>query len=780
MTQLTAARNDDDAWKGRVEDDALLRGQGRFGDDVRPDDTLAAYFVRSPHAFAKIERIDVSAAKGAPGVVAVLTAADLSDAHYHSISHGHPIPGRGGKTAISPHRPSLAETRVMHVGEPVVMVVAKTAAAAQDAADKIMVDYEPLTPVTDAREALKQSAPQLWPEAPGNVGFDWTAPPDPEGKKQAALERAFKEATHVVRVELVNQRLVVASLEPRAASASYDAGSKQFTLRVGTQGVASVRGQVAGAMNIKPEELHLITEDVGGAFGMKGWCYPEYVPMLHAARALGKSIHWVSTRSEAFVTDNQGRDSFWTVELALNSRGRFLALRVDCVGNLGAYFTGVAHFVFTTHISGCLPTVYDIPLAQLNTRCVFTNTLPTGPYRGAGRPEASYLIERVIDAAADVTGIDAAELRRRNLIKPEKIPYTTAFGNTYDSGEFPAIFERALKVADYDEFRERRKAAKKRGKLRGIGVGCYLEISGAFPEEAARVSFPGGKAVQVSVGAGASGQGHKTVFGRVAARRLGIAPEAVTLTSGDSARDVPGFGAVASRSAMMTGGAVARTADAVLEKGRRVAAMLLQAGENEIDYRDGSFSVRNSGREVSLFEVAERAAELKRQGVIPESLDTQAGIKVPPSFPNGCHIAEVEIDPATGAVEIVSYVAVDDCGNVLDHTIVEAQIHGGVAQGLGQALTENTVYDAGGQLVSGSFMDYAMPRADLMPVMKVEHHAVACRTNPLGVKGTGEAGTTAAPPAVINAILDALPEGVRLDMPATSERIWQALHSSQS
>ena len=780
MTQSTAVRDGSHAvWPGRIEDDALLRGRGRFGDDVRPEGTLAAFFVRSPHAFARIERTDTTAAKSAPGVVAVVTAADLASVHYHSISHGHPIPGRGGKTAISPHRPSLAETRVMHVGEPVAMVVATTAAAAQDAAEKVIVNYEPLTPVTDARAAVAPGAPQLWPEAPGNIGFDFTAPADPDGKKQAALGRAFNEAAHVVRVELVNQRLVVASLEPRTASASYDAVSKRFTLRVGTQGVASVRGQVAGAMNIKPEELHVLTEDVGGAFGMKGWCYPEYIPMLHAARALGRPIHWASTRSEAFVTDNQGRDSFWTVELALTARGRFLALRVNGIGNLGAYFTGVAHFVFTTHISGCLPTVYDIPLAQVNSRCVFTNTLPTGPYRGAGRPEASYLIERVIDAAADVTGIDAAELRRRNLVAPHKIPYTTVFGNNYDSGDFPAVFERALKTADYEGFRGRKKAAKKRGKLRGIGIGCYLEISGAFPEEAARISFPGGKSMQISVGAGASGQGHKTVFGRVAAHRLGVAPETVTVTSGDSARDVPGFGAVASRSAMMTGGAIARTADTVVEKGKRVAAMLLQAGESEIDYRDGRFSVKNSGREVSLFEAAERAAELKRQGVIPESLETQAGIKVPPSFPNGCHVAEVEVDPSTGAVEIVSYVAVDDCGNVLDRTIVEAQIHGGVAQGLGQALAENTVYDASGQLVSGSFMDYAMPRADMMPPMTVAHHSVACRTNPLGVKGTGEAGTTAAPPALMSAILDALPAGVQLDMPATAERVWRALNAAK-
>ena len=443
--QSTAARQaGPSAWAGRIEDDALLRGAGRFGDDGKPAGALAAYFVRSPHAFATIEHIDVAAAKRAPGVVAVLTAADLAQAHYHSISHPHPIPGRGGKVAVAPHRPSLAASRVLHVGEPVAMVIATSAQAAQDAGEKVAVDYQPLDAVTDVRAAAATGAPQLWPEAPGNIGFDWSAPADPDGKKQAALERAFKDAAHVVRVELVNQRLVVASLEPRTATASYDAGQKQFTLRCGTQGVAAVRGQIAGAMGIKPEELRILTDDLGGAFGMKGWCYPEYIPMLHAARVLGKPIHWVSTRAEAFVSDNQGRDSFWSAELALNKRGRFLGLRVDCLGNVGAYITGVAHFVFTTHISGCLPTVYDIPHAQVNTRCVLSNTLPTGPYRGAGRPEASYLMERLIDAAADATGIDAAELRRRNLIAPDKIPYTTAFGNTYDSGDFPGVFERAL------------------------------------------------------------------------------------------------------------------------------------------------------------------------------------------------------------------------------------------------------------------------------------------------------------------------------------------------
>ncbi|MCK9907953.1 xanthine dehydrogenase family protein molybdopterin-binding subunit [Microbacteriaceae bacterium K1510] len=778
MSSSTVARSIDHTdWHGRVEDNALLRGAGRFGDDLKPEGALAAFFVRSPHAHAKISRIDVTAAKAAPGVVAVITGADLAGEHFHSLSHAHPIPGRGGKTPYSPDRPSLAQDRVMHVGEPVAMVIAKSAAQAQDAGEKIEVDYETLTPVTDAREAVKPGAPQLWPDAPGNVGFDWTAPQDPDGKKNAALEKAFAEAAHVVKVELVNQRLVVASLEPRAATASFDLDKNRYDLRCGNQGFAGLRAQICEAMNIKPDELHVVAEDVGGAFGMKGWLYPEYVPMLYAARKLKKPVHWVSTRSEAFLTDNQGRDSFYTVELALSKRGKFLGLRVGVIGNMGAYFTGVAHFVVTLHISGCLPTVYDIPHAQVNARCVFTNTLPTGPYRGAGRPEASYLLERVIDAAAQQTGIDAAELRRRNLIQPEQMPYTTAFGSNYDSGNFPAIFERALARADYEGFAARKKAAKKQGKLRGIGLGCYLEIAGAWPEESARISFASGGRIDVSIGSGASGQGHQTVFGNVVARRLGVPFDSVKLLSGDSARDVPGFGAVASRSAMMCGGAIARTTDLVLEKGKRVAAMLLQAEESEVAYKDGKFAVKN--REVTLFEVAERAAELARQGVVPESLDTTGSIKVPPSFPNGCHVVEVEIDAETGALAIVNYVAVGDCGNVLDETIVEGQVHGGVAQGLGQALTENTVYDDSGQLVSASFMDYGMPRADTMPSVTVEHFAIACKTNPLGTKGTGEAGTTAAPPALMNAVLDAMPQGVQLDMPATSDRVWRALQSGK-
>ncbi|MGE0565850.1 MAG: xanthine dehydrogenase family protein molybdopterin-binding subunit [Pseudolabrys sp.] len=761
---------------GRVEDEPLLRGTGRFGDDQRPDGVLAAAFVRSPHGHARIRGIDVAAARKMPGVVAIYTAADLEAAHYHSLSHAHPIPGRNGQMPVSPHRPVFAAERAMHVGEPVAMVVAASAAQAQDAAEHIAVDYEELPAVIDPKSAIAPGAPQLYPEVANNVVYDWTAPADPNGKVAAALDKAFKEAAHVVKVELVNQRLVVASLEPRNVIASYDKARDIFELYCPTQGFNSVRMQAAGALNVKPEQIHIRTDDVGGAFGMKGWIYPEYIAALHAARDLGKTVHWSSSRAEAFVTDNQGRDSLWTVELALNSRGRFLALRVDGLGNMGAYFTGVAHFVVTTHVSGCLPTIYDIPVAQVNSRCIVTNTLPTGPYRGAGRPEASYLLERVIDAAADKTGIDPAELRRRNLIAPAKIPYTTAFGATYDSGDFPAMFELALKKADYVGFKERRKAAKKSGKLRGIGLGCYLEIAGAFPEEAAAVLFPGGNKMQISVGAGPSGQGHATVFGQVAADRLGISLDQVEWLHGDSFRDVPGFGAVASRSAMYVGGAIANTLDAMLAKGKKIAAVLMQANETEVDYRDGHFIAGN--RKISLFDAAERANELVKQGVVPENMNTKGSVKGPPSFPNGCHIAEVEIDPATGGVEIVNYVGVGDCGNLLDGTIVEGQIHGGVAQGIGQALAEATIYDSGGQLLSGSFMDYAMPRASTMPAMDVTHAAVACKTNPLGTKGTGEAGTTAAPPAVMNAILDALPPGTQLDMPATAERIWQALQQN--
>jgi aerobic carbon-monoxide dehydrogenase large subunit len=761
----------------RVEDDALLRGRGRFGDDVHSDQVVSGVFVRSPHAHAVIRSIDAAAAAKLPGVLAVVTAHDLAAANLATVTGSVPLPGRNGSKPITPMRPALAGDRVVHVGQPVALVVAANAAAAQDAADQVVVDYEPLPSVVDAHQAV--TGAQIWPEAPGNLAFDWTGPADPDGARRREIDEVFAGAAHVARVELVNQRIAVASMEPRTATASFDAGSERFTLRCGTQGVAGVRGQLCGAMRLTPDRLRVLTDDVGGGFGMKASSYPEYVALLCAAKQVGRPIHWVSTRSEAFISDNQARDSYWDVELALDARGKFLAIRVKGLAGMGAFLTGVALFCPTIHISGCLPGMYDIPRMVIDTRAMFTNTVPTGPYRGAGRPEANYLLERVIDEAARISGIDAAELRRRNLIRPKAIPYKTAAGATYDSGDFPPLFEQALAAADYKGFAARRKQSRKRGKLRGIGIGCYLELSGGVLEEAATIAFPGGNAVNVGIGSSSSGQGHATVFGRLVAERFGIPASSVTILCGDSARDVPGYGAVASRSTMLVGGAISNAADAVLAKARKAAALLLQAKEADLTFRDGHFEVPGGAQRISLFDVAARAAELVRQGVLGEGLDTKGEVKTPPSYPNGCHVAEVEIDPDTGATEIVSYVAVDDCGRVLDPVIVTGQIHGGVAQGLGQALCEATVYDLdSGQALAGSFMDYAMPRAGDVPAMTVLHHEAVCTTNPLGVKGTGEAGTTAAPCAIVNAIVNALPleAAATIQMPVTAQAIWRALH----
>ena len=764
-------------WTGRVEDDAFLRGTGRYGDDVRPEGALAAVFVRSPHAHARIRAVDTAVALAEPGVVAVLTGADLRA--LGSVSGGRPVPDRTGRPTASPFRPALAADRVVHVGEPVALVVAETRAAAEDAAELVEVDYEPLPAVVTADQALAPGAPSLGPDGAGNVAHDFAAPPEGDAAAAAALEAAFAGAAHVARITVENQRLVVASLEPRTATASHDPATDSYVLRAPAQGNGPLRAAVAGALKIPPDRLRYVTEDVGGAFGMKGQPYPEYVALCVAAKAVGRPVHWASTRSEAFLTDTQARDSVWTVELALDADGRFRGLKVDGLANVGAYVTSVSHLIAATHITGCLPSIYDIPAARVRSRSVLTNTGVVAPYRGAGRPEANYLLERAIDVAAAETGLDRAEIRRRNLIPADRMPYRTPFGHVYDSGDFPGLFEKAVRLADYAGFPARKAAAAARGRLRGIGIGGYLEIAGALPEEPAAIAFVGDGRIEVRIGAVPSGQGHVTVFRNVAADLLGVPVESVTVTFGDTARDVLGIGAVGSRSAMMTGGAIAEAAKATIAKGARVAALLFQAAEADVRHADGAFTGPAAGQRLTLAEVAARARELAEQGAIPESLDTTAVCKAASAFPNGCHVAEVEIDAETGVTTVVGYVAVDDCGNVLDHTIVEGQIHGGVAQGLGQALMEATVYDPdSGQLLSGSFIDYAMPRADDVPPLTVAHHPVACRTNPLGTKGTGEAGTTAAPCAIMNAILDALPPGARLDMPATPMRVWEAIRSA--
>ena len=761
--------------RGRVEDEPLVRGRGRYVADAPLPDQAFAFFVRSPHAFARIASIDVSGAVAAPGVIGVLTAKDIEGTG--NIGRHPPVPGRGGKALILPHRPALAGERVMHIGEPVAMVVAETAAAAQDASEFVSVEYETLTPVTDAREALRDGAPQIWPQAPGNVAVDWPGPnPDPDGNAKQ-VEEIFAAAKFTARVALMNQRMVGNPMEPRGATASYDASTDSYLVRACSQGAGAMRESIMAVMNLPKERVRVITEDVGGAFGIKTGAYPENIALMVGAKKFGRPIHWMSTRAEVFLTDNQARDIYSEVELALDEKGKFLALRLRNVANLGAYVGPVGANIPTTNFTRCLPGMYDIKHIDVATKCVFTNTIPTAPYRGAGRPEASYAIERVVDEAARITGIDPIRLRRRNLIKKSAMPYKTAVGTTYDSGDFEPMLDRALQLADYDGFRARRREAHKRGKYRGFGICCMLEHSGGAPVESARLSFPGNGSLLLTLNVQNTGQGHATVFPRVIAERLGIAFDKIAHANGDSANELPGYASVGSRSAMTAGHSVVKAIDTVLHKGKPIAATMLEAGETDIAYKDGNFEVVGTDRRVSLFDVAAHAAARKKRGEIAEDLDTKSTTETPLTFPNGVHIAEVEIDPDTGHITIPAYSAVDDCGNALDAMIVEGQLHGSVAAGLGQALMENTVYDPGnGQLVTGSFMDYAMPRALDMPPLRDAMHNVPATTNPLGVKGVGEAGTTAAISAVMNAIADAIPGGAgnHLDMPATAQLLWQA------
>jgi carbon-monoxide dehydrogenase large subunit len=526
-----------------------------------------------------------------------------------------------------------------------------------------------------------------------------------------------------------------------------------------------------------------VTEDVGGAFGLKTGPYPEYLAILVAARRLGRPVHWMSSRAEAFLSDNHARDAASDVELALDERGRFLALRIRHLANMGAYIGAVGASIQILNLTRCLPGMYDIGRIDIGVRCVFTNTTPTGPYRGAGRPEANFMLERVIDEAARVTGIDPIKLRRRNFIKPSAMPYKTAVGTTIDSGEFETVLDKALALAGHDGFKQRRREAAKRGRYRGLGISCMLEHAGGVPLEGAELRFPDGESLLLGLNVQSTGQGHATVFTAMLAERLGIEPHRIVHRHGDSAMEIAGYASVGSRSAMTVSHALLKTIDAMLSKGKSIAAIILEAAESDIEYRDGRFGVVGTDRSVSLFDLAARAADMKKRGEIPEDLDTKTNVETPLTFPNGCHIAEVEIDPGTGELALVSYSAVDDCGRPLDPMIVEGQTHGSITQGVGQALLECTVFDpSGGQLITGSFMDYAMPRADNVPTFKDLVHAVPARTNPLGVKGAGEAGTTAAIAAVMNAVADAIPggAGAHLDMPATPEKIWQACRVGNS
>ncbi len=754
----------------RVEDDALVRGTGRFMDDPRLPNSAYAAFVRSTHAHARVVSVKSEEARKAKRVLAVLTADDMKAANVGSVSRHPPVPGRGGAKMIMPFRPALAGEKVMHVGDPVAMVVAETAAAAQDAADLVQIEYDELSPVIDLHDAMKKGGTQLYAEAPGNLCVDWPGPvPDEQNERDVA--EIIAKAPHVAKVIVTNQRMVVASMETRGATGVYDKTSDSYTLYACSQGADSLRGQAAAIMGVPNENLRVITEDVGGAFGMKTPVYPEYPALLVAARQLGRPVHWQSTRSEAFVTDTQARDTVTEAELALDEKGKFLALRVRHLCNQGAYVSTAGVGINTNNFARCLPGMYRIPKVDASVACYFSNTIPIGPYRGAGRPEANYALERVVEEAARITGIDPVQLRKKNLIPLSAMPFKTPI-NTYDSGDFPTIVEKALRLSDFENFSKRRRESTKRKKLRGIGVSCMLEHAGALPMEQASVSFPGGEQIILGCNVQSTGQGHATVFPHLLATKLGIDPAKIQHRHGDTAQGLTGFASVGSRSAMCAGSAILHTANVMLAKGKKVASALLEASEADIQYHNGNFEVVGTDRKISLFDTAKRAKE------VGENLDTKEKTETPLTFPNGCHIAEVEIDPDTGAVDIVTYTAVDDPGVMLDPRIVEGQVQGSIANGLGQALTENAVYDSGsGQLVAGSFMDYGMPHAHTMPLeLREAVHSVPATSNPLGVKGTGEAGTTAAIAAVMNAISNAIPNGAadHMDMPATPAKVWEA------
>ena len=758
----------DGSFEPRLEDHRLLTGAGNFQDDEAAAGAAWAVFVRSPHAFADIRGVDTAAAEAAPGVLAVLTAADLDAAGIGTVSVPIPVPGSPGMAA--PQRPSLAGDCVRHVGDCVALVVAETEVQARDAAELVEVDYAARDAVTDVARAAEPGAPQLFAEAPGNVAVDWH-PYGAKPEERVELDRIFTGAAHVARVRLVNQRIVMAPMEPRAGVAVYEPETDRYVLQVASQSAFAMRQHVARTMAVPVEQLRVVSRDVGGAFGMRTSGYPEYPAMLLAAKRLGRPVRWRSTRQEGFLSDNQARDTIIEGRLALDTDGRFLALDIDSVAALGAYHTSHGAFIATVNFARCLPCMYDIPTVGLRIRCLFTNTVPTGPYRGAGRPEANYGLERLVDEAARVSGIDRVEIRRRNLIAPGRMPYKTAVGTSYDSGDFPAVFDEALARADIAGFAARRAASEAAGKRRGIGVSCFLEIAGGQPGEGATVGFPGQSKLLLAIGVQASGQGHRTVYRRLVADYLGIPADSIEVAHGDSDDEVPSAGAVASRSTMSVGGAVAAALDAVIEKGRRLAAHVLEAAEEDIQYRGGVFEIAGTDRNIALFELADRAR------TFGESLDTKSNYDAIPSFPNGVHIAEVEIDPGTGQTTLAAYTCVDDCGRVLQPVLVEGQVQGGVAQGVGQALLEWGNYDdESGQLVAGSFMDYAMPRADDLPAIVSLMHPVRCTTNPLGVKGVGEAGTTASLAAVMNAVADA---GATIDMPATPERVWRALLSKK-
>ena len=759
----------------RSEDPMLLRGQGRYTDDINLPRQAYAVMVRSRNGHGLIRAIRTGAARKMPGVLAVYTAADLEG--YGPLKCSVPLKNRDGSPMKRPWRGALAKDKVRYVGDPVACVIAETVLAAKDAAEAVEVDIDSLAAVVTAEDAARDGAPLLYDDVPDNVPLDY------HYGDSAAVDAAFAAAPHVTRLKLRNSRVVVNAMEPRAAVAAHDGG--RFTFYVGSQGVTGMRAQVSDTLGVDAKAVHILTGQVGGSFGMKGVLFPEYVCVLHGARLLGRPVKWTDERSGSFFSDSHGRDHDFMGELALAKDGTFLAVRFTGFADMGAFLSPMGPFPGTVNIVKNVQGMYRTPLIEVSAKCVFTNTSQIGPYRGAGRPEGNYFMERLIDTAAAEMAIDRLTLRRRNQIRPQDLPYKTASDMTYDSGDFAALTKQAFELADGKGFARRKRESRGRGKLRGLGIGNFLEVTAPPSKELADIAFNADGTVMLATGTLDFGMGHATPFAQVLSEKLGIPFEKILLVQGDSDRLPMGGGSGGSKSIMHSGTAIVEAASKIVEKGKLIASHVLEAAASDIEFRHGRFVIAGTDRSISIMELARTlrnggAAKLPPDA--PQSLDVTHISDGPAAatFPNGCHIAEVEVDSETGAVEVVKYTCVNDFGVVVNPLIVAGQLHGGVVQGIGQALMEMTVYDGDGQLLTGSFMDYAMPRAADAPAFDLADHPVPAKTNPLGVKGCGEAGCAGSLTSVMNAVLHALADrGIRhLDMPLTPFRIWQALRDA--
>jgi carbon-monoxide dehydrogenase large subunit len=763
----------------RVEDQRFLLGQGRYVDDISLPGQCHGVTVLSPHAHARITRIDVSKAKAAPGVLCVLTGADAAADKLGSFT-AHLMPEDFG--APKGHRtfqPVLNADKVRFVGDRVAFVVAETLTQARDAAELVEVDYEPLPAVVELEDAATEGALKVWEDCPqGNVGFRLMF-----GNKEAT-DAAFANAKHVVKLRVENNRLSPVAMEPRVAIGDYNAAEDSYTLYTASQNPHGARMEMSHIFHVPENRIRVVSPDVGGGFGLKGGPFPDDALVFWASRRLRRPVKWVATRSESMLTDHCGREMVYYGELALDESGKILALRARCLFQLGAYFVGAALAAGAFSLR-FIPAAYDIQTMHIMSQGLFTNTSQSGPYRGAGRPEAAYFAERLIEHAARTIGMEPAEIRRRNLIPPEKLPYATPTLWNYDSGEFKRLMEKCIELSDWKGFGARKKASEKIGKLRGRAVSYYIEFGGIFNERMDLRFDPGGT-LTVLGGTHSHGQGHATVFSQLVHEWLNVPLEDIRYVQGDTAVVAIGRGTYGARSAMVGGNALKAASDALIEKGKQLAAALMEADSADLEFKDGEYRVVGTDKAVSIVDVAK--ASYAPAGPITDKfgvgLEASGSFSAnPPSHPNGSHVCELEVDPETGEVVVDRYFVVDDLGRVLNPLIVRGQIHGGVIQGLGQALVEHQVYDReSGQLLSGSFMDYGMPRADTMPSIQTELEEVPCKTNPLGVKGIGESGTIGAPPTVINAIIDALtPLGVdHIDMPATPQRVWETINRARA